>query len=77
MMGYYGYDGMIFGGLGWLGMALWWIIVVVGIVIFVRWLGRQAQRGEEGKSALDILKERYARGEIAKKEFEEKKRDIQ
>lgn len=53
--------------------------VVVLIVILVRWLGGQGSIGgsrphNAEKTALDIVKERYARGEIDRYEFEERKR---
>lgn len=68
-------------GWGW-GMAivhsvLWWVILGVGIVLLVRLLRREPQSGEPtGETALDILRKRYARGEIGKEEFERMKRDI-
>ncbi len=53
-------------------------ILIVGIVAGVQWLHssktRKAQSSGEG--ALDILKKRYARGELTKEEFEGRKRDI-
>lgn len=58
---------------GW--MFLWWIFIIVVIIGAVSFFVRQGNINRE-KSALDILKERYARGEITKQEFEEKKRDI-
>lgn len=58
-------------------MILWWVLLIAAIVFLVTWVVKQTSRGG-GKhpSALDVLKERYARGEISKQEFEEKKRDI-
>jgi putative membrane protein len=70
-------------GMGWLGgsiMVIFWIAVIVGIVLLIRWLiisTRTPSHGtSSGESALDILKKRYARGEIDKQEFEEKKKDL-
>ncbi len=68
-------------GWGW-GMAivhsvLWWVILGVGIVLLVRLLRREPRAGEPtGETVLDILRKRYARGEIGKEEFERMKRDI-
>ena len=70
-------------GMGWMGMifmAVFWIAVIVGIVFLVRWLagstGSAGNRGKVEDSALEILKRRYAKGEIQKEEFEAKKKDL-
>ncbi len=66
-----------FEGMGW-GMGLWWILgpIVLGLLIWlIAGIFRQTSLPESG-SAIDILKQRYARGEISKEEFEEKKRDL-
>ena len=87
MMGYYGgygYGPMMgwgYGGgwLGWILMALFWVLVIVGIITLIRWLSHGGRRGwhNHGHSAIDVLKERYAKGEIDRKEFEEKKKDLE
>lgn len=63
-------------GLGLLFMVLFWAFVIAGVIYLVRWLMGQglASRPE---SSLDILKKRYARGEISKQEFEDMRRDLQ
>lgn len=62
----------------WLVSSLFWILIIAGVVLLVRWLTER--RGEEKtflpESPLDILKKRYAKGEIDKDAFEQIKRDI-
>ena len=73
---------MMGGGFGMgMGMGWWWIIGIVVLVaiiwpMFQRYNRNNNVPGESEKTALDILKERYARGEIDKQEFEERKMDL-
>jgi len=66
--------------MGFFGMPfffLFWLLIIVGIVFLVKWIIAQTKNGDgANETALDILKKRYARGEIDKEEFEEKKRDL-
>jgi len=66
------------GGMGWPWpmMFIFWIVVIAGIVYFVRSASAGRGRGSSVESALDILKKRYAKGEINKDEFEKIKKDI-
>ena len=56
-----------------------WIFLLTGLVILVFWMFQKLNDSGKttgGESAVDILKKRYARGEISKKEYEEKMRDL-
>ena len=77
MWGDWGGWGMGWGIFGALHMLLWWVLIILGIVVLVKWLfgGAGSAQGKEDR-ALEILKERYARGEIGKEEFEQKRRDL-
>jgi len=80
--GEYGWWGM---GFGLLFMILFWALVILGIVALVRWLTREAQAGREqdgrapprNKTPLEIVQERYARGEIDRAEYEQKRQDLE
>ena len=64
-----------FGILGWIPMLLFWVLLILGVVALFRYLGKSGQH-DGSKTPLEILKERYAKGEIDKKEFEYKKKDL-
>ena len=90
MMGYgpdWGMMGGWSGGAGWgpFGMIIW-LLVLAALIAGIFWLVRSASHAGSGGSAqlhlprrssgLDVLEERYARGEINRDEYLQKKRDI-
>jgi putative membrane protein len=68
----YGF-GMGFGGFF---MVIFWVLVIIGIILLIKMIVSGTKSEGKQETALDILKKRYARGEISKEEFEEKKKDI-
>ncbi|VVB85923.1 Uncharacterised protein [uncultured archaeon] len=60
----------------WIIGLIFWILVIIGIVLLIKYLWESGGARREQESALEILKKRYARGEISKEEFEEKKKDL-
>ena len=62
----------------WFGMIIWFILLVLiiaGIILIIRSFMGSTKTGDQ-KRAIDILKERYAKGEISKDEYLDKKKDI-
>ena len=59
------------------GMIIVWVIIIGGIVQFVKYMADQNRsindKKESQPGALEILQERYAQGEINREEFEERK----
>ncbi|OYW35469.1 MAG: electron transporter RnfE [Hydrogenophilales bacterium 12-61-10] len=78
-MDYEGY-GMGWHWLGWLGMAFFWLVLVLLVLAAVKYLignrRSNAPDGERKPDALAILEERYARGEIDREEFLKKRDDL-
>ncbi len=72
------------GGFGWgwfmpIFMILFWGLVIWAVVALVRGAARPGGSGSassQAVSAIEVLKGRYARGEVSKEEYEEKKRDL-
>lgn len=60
----------------WVFMAFWMLIIILAIIMIVRYVVLSGQRIEPSEDALEILKKRYAKGEINKKEFDEMKRTL-
>ena len=87
-MSQWGHGGMMAYGGGWglgsgmgIGMLLYWVVILVAIVLLVNTLFSRTRKpdassGGYSDDALEILKKRYARGEIDKAEFDAKRRDL-
>ena len=79
MYGYSGYGDWGHGSMmGWFGggfmMIVFWVVIIALIVWAVREVS--GRHPHSSSQALNILKERYAKGEISKEEFESKKKDL-
>ena len=71
-----GYGGWM--GFGAIAMLLVWAILILAIVVLWRLAARMQPQGTApGRSAIQILEERYARGEIGQEEFLVKRRDLE
>ena len=69
-MNEYGWVGMIF---GMVSILLFWALLIAALVVLARHLcgSDRSADGRQERTALDILKERYARGEIERDEFQQ------
>jgi putative membrane protein len=82
--GYGGYPGMMsgygFNPMGGILTIIFWGLIIAGIALVAVWLARgddhRGMHPGSSESALQILKTRYAKGEITKEQFESIKRDL-
>ncbi len=58
------------------GGGIMWILLLVVIMLAILFIMKWAKPAGSGEAPLDILKKRYANGEITKEEFEQKKKDL-
>lgn len=75
----FGYDGFGLGGGMGFGMLAFWVLIVAAIVVLVRGFGAGSKASETraiDDTPLDILRQRFARGEIDKSEFEAMRREL-
>lgn len=72
-------DGPWWMGMGFVFMVLFWALIILGAVALLRWLGVSGggSRDAPRKTPLEVLQERYARGEIERDEYEQKRRDLE
>lgn len=68
-------DSMQYGMWGWLWMMLVALLMIAVVVWLVRTLGNSSSSGKD-QAPLDILKSRYAKGDITKQQFDKVKKDI-
>jgi len=71
---------MMFSNYGFMGGFMWifWIAVIVGIILLVKWTVQQSKPHSENQemSSIEVLKKRYAQGEIERDEYEQRRKDL-
>jgi putative membrane protein len=75
----WGWPMMGFGGFGMIFGFIFFIAVIIGIVFLIIWLVRRPGYGTTNKTSshsLEILKERYAKGELTKEQYENMKKEL-
>lgn len=77
MMDGMGGFGFGMGAFGWVFMILFWGLIIFGIFALVKWLITTKSNDQSKNTPLEILQERYARGEIDQEEYEQKKGALQ
>lgn len=68
------HDFGLFGG-GWM-MFVWWFLIIALVVFAVRFLVKANQSSNNKETPMEILKRRYARGEIDEEEFNKRKNEL-
>jgi putative membrane protein len=65
-------------GFGWIFMILFWALIMLGVAALGKWIFSTGDPVASGgaRRALDILKERYARGEINRDQYEQMRQDL-
>lgn len=77
-----GWPIMGFGGFGGIGMIfgfIFFILIVIGVVFLIVWLVRRSSYSatdRTGTKSIELLKERYAKGEVTKEQYENMKKDL-
>lgn len=74
MQGYKGYGLM---GFGWIFGLIFWGLLILGVVLVIKWTIGSSGGGGRGLTALDILKQRYASGEISEEEYHRMKKELE
>jgi putative membrane protein len=70
---HWGYNFNMGYGFGWVIMILFWILIILGIIYLIKLLAGSSSADKKVKksSAEEILRQRFARGEISREELEE------
>jgi len=73
------YDGGMMGSWGWpmmLVTGLFWVLLIGAAIWLAGWLSSRSRKFQQEEHPLDILKRRYARGEISREDYERMRQDL-